>query len=104
MDALTADEWNTIAKMIVEYSSPFREAIGIPRGGTKLGELLNEHATDDPAHPTCIVDDVLTTDKSFEYFLDQYFRNRQPTPYMGWVVFARNQPPKWVKALFQMPF
>ena len=69
-----------------------------------MGDILNEFATGDPAHPICVVDDVLTTGRSFEYFLDQYFRNRQPTPYMGWVVFARNQPPKWVKALFQMPF
>jgi len=73
MDALNANEWNTIAKMIVEYSSPFSEAIGIPSGGVKLAELLNEYATKDPAHPICIVDDVLTTGKSFEYFLDQYF-------------------------------
>ena len=104
MDALNDLEWQTIARMIRECSSPYREAIGIPRGCVKLGDILNEFATGDPAHPICIVDDVLTTGRSFEYFLDQYFRNRQPTPYMGWVVFARNQPPKWVKALFQMPF
>lgn len=104
MDALDDAEWQTIAKMISEYSSPFREVVGIPRGGVKLGEMLNEYATNDPAHPICIVDDVLTTGRSFEYFLDQYFRNRKPIPYMGWVVFARNRPPKWVKALFQMPF
>ena len=50
-----------------------------------------------------IVDDVLTTGGSMNYFLDQYFRNREPQPYIGWVVFARTQPPDWVTALFQMP-
>ena len=81
--------------------------------GTWLCYFINNHPEHAKAnlnitlHPKNLqdnVDDVLTTGRSFEYFLDQYFRNRHPTPYMGWVVFARNQPPKWVKALFQMPF
>ena len=102
MDALTADEWNTIAKMIVEYSSPFSEAIGIPSGGVKLAELLNEYATKDPAHPICIVDDVLTTGMSMDEFKTKR-QWRNPTQYIGWVVFSRNKPPDWVNTLFQMP-
>ena len=39
---------------------------------------------------------------SMNYFIDQYLRNRKPHPYIGWVVFARTQPPDWVTALFQM--
>ena len=35
-------------------------------------------------------------------FTNEYFRNRKPN-YFGWVVFARNKPQHWVKALFQMP-
>ena len=104
MDALTDPEWFTIKKMIIELSPPFREAVGIPRGGAKLGDLLNEHATGNEEDPICIVDDVLTTGASMEYFLTQYQRNRRPFIAIGWVVFARTRCPDWVQALFQMPW
>ena len=105
MDALSDSEWFTIKKMIMEYSPPFKEVVGIPEGGVKLGNLLNEHATGDEKDPVCIVDDVLTTGESMEYFLSQYQRNRRLMPFMaiGWVVFARGPCPHWVSALFQMP-
>ena len=103
MDALSEQDWFTIKKMIMEITPPFREAVGIPRGGVKLGDLLNEHATGKEGDPICIVDDVLTTGGSMEYFLSQYQRNRRPFTAIGWVVFARTQCPPWVKALFQMP-
>ena len=102
MDALSEQDWFTIKKMIMEITPPFREAVGIPRGGVKLGDLLNEHATGKEGDPICIVDDVLTTGGSMEYFLTQYQRNRRPFTAIGWVVFARTQCPPWVKALFQM--
>jgi len=103
MEVLSDSEWVTISKMIMERTSPFREAVGIPRGGVKLSNLLNEYATDDEKHPLCIVDDVLTTGESMEDFLTQYQRNRRPFTVMGWVVFARDRCPPWVAALFQMP-
>ena len=104
-DALSDSEWFTIKKMIMEHTPPFRKAVGIPEGGVKLGSLLNEHATGDEKDPVCIVDDVLTTGESMEYFLSQYQRNRRLMPFMaiGWVVFARGPCPHWVSALFQMP-
>ena len=102
-DALSDSEWFTIQKMIMERTPPFREAVGIPTGGTKLGDLLNEHATGNEKDPVCIVDDVLTTGGSMEYFLTQYQRNRRPFTAIGWVVFARGQCPGWVTSLFQMP-
>ena len=88
--------------MIMEITSPFIEAIGIPRGGTKLGSLLNQYGTGKREDPICIVDDVLTTGGSMDEFL-QKRQWRNPTDYMGWVVFARTKPPKCVTALFQMP-
>ena len=103
MDALTAPEWYTIKCMILDLSAPFREAIGIPRGGTKLGQLLNQHGTGKKLDPILIVDDVLTTGVSMiEYKRQRAFRN--PTQYIGWVVFARNKTPDWCRALFQMPY
>ena len=103
MDALSDLEWFTIKKMIMELTPPFKEAVGIPQGGIKLGDLLNEHGTGKKEDPICIVDDVLTTGESMEYFLTQYQRNRRPFTAIGWVVFARGQCPGWVTSLFQMP-
>ena len=103
MDALDDPDWFTITKMIIEITPPFREAVGIPSGGVKLGGLLNQHATGKDEDPICIVDDVLTTGESMEYFLSQYQRNRRPFTAIGWVVFARNRCPPWITALFQMP-
>ena len=89
--------------MILELSQPFREAIGIPRGGIELSTRLNQYGTGNKTDPILIVDDVLTTGGSMEEFRrKRAFRN--PTDYIGWVVFARGYPPECCKALFQMPF
>ena len=101
-DALSDPEWFTISQMIMEISVPFKEAIGIPRGGTKLGNLLNQYGTGKREDPILLVDDVLTTGESMKEFkTKRTWRN--PTDYIGWVVFARTKTPKWVTALFQMP-
>ena len=102
MDALSHKEWECIALMIMELSSPFKEAIGIPRGGNILGKLMNRHGTGKREDPICIVDDVLTTGGSMnEFKTKRQWRN--PSKYIGWVVFARSEPPDWVNVLFQMP-
>ena len=104
MDALEDEEWKCIARMIMEIETrPFCSAIGIPRGGLKLSVYLNDYSTQDENDPYLICDDVLTTGGSMDYFINQYFRNRKPQGYFGWVVFARTQPAEWIKPLFQMP-
>jgi len=101
-DALSDPEWFTISQMIMEITSPFKEAIGIPRGGTKLGNLLNQYGTGKKEDPILLVDDVLTTGESMKEFkTKRTWRN--PADYIGWVVFARTNTPDWVTALFQMP-
>ena len=101
-DALSDPEWFTISQMIMEISVPFKEAIGIPRGGTKLGSLLNQYGTGKRKDPVLLVDDVLTTGESMKQFKTKRSW-RYPSDYIGWVVFARNKCPDWVTALFQMP-
>ena len=98
-DALADEEWKCIAKMIMEYQVvPFSRAEGIPRGGKKLASYLDEYSTQNSdMHPVMIVDDVLTTGGSMIEYSKQF------TDPIGWVVFARNIPPKWVTTLFQMP-
>ena len=101
-DALQDGEWFTLSKMIMEISPPFSKAVGIPRGGVKLGDLLNVHGTGKRTDPICIVDDVITTGESMNDFR-RTKHWREPTEYIGWVVFARTTPPDWVNVLFQMP-
>jgi len=112
MDALSDSDWFTISRMIREYSEPFSEAVGIPTGGVKLGNLLNQYGTGKDEDPILIVDDVLTTGDSMEdykrsieyiYIHHRKRTKRNPANYIGWVVFARTKPPEWVNALFQMP-
>ena len=67
-----------------------------------MGNLLNVHATGKREDPVCIVDDVLTTGGSMEEFKIKR-QWRDPSKYIGWVVFSRNRPPDWVRVLFQMP-
>ena len=61
-DAITDEEWRCIAKMVMDYQvQPFYKAVGIPRGGLKFAEAMNEYASGDPADQTMICDDVFTT-------------------------------------------
>ena len=103
-DGVSKKEWKCLTEMIMDYEKrPFQSAIGIPRGGVVLGSYLNQYSTKNSDDPILIVDDVLTTGGSMEEFRrKRAFRN--PTKYIGWVVFARGFPPQWCRALFQMPF
>ena len=103
MDALSREDWECISHMIIELSPRFKEAVGIPRGGVKLGKLLNQYGTGKREDPICIVDDVLTTGGSMDEFKTKR-QWRNPSKYIGWVVFSRSQTPHWVNALFQMPY
>ena len=127
-DAISDDEWECIATMIMEKAKPFRSAIGVPRGGVKLAEILNEYGTGSDLDPECIVDDVLTTGKASEECRNKTIKdeeerisickqfvgvtrtkaeqdiivNGSKVDPVGWVVFARNQPAKWISSLFHM--
>ena len=101
MDALSENEWKCITHMIMELSQPFRAAIGIPRGGVKLGQYLNEHSTQKEEDPYLIVDDVMTTGGSMTEYKKEHFKDKFS---IGWVVFARSHVPIWCDALFRMPY
>ena len=101
MDSLTDAEWKCIARMIMEHEKRFiQAAIGIPRGGLKLGQYLNEYATHNSNDPYLLVDDVLTTGGSMEEYKKEHFKDKNV---IGWVVFSRTKPASWINALFQMP-
>ena len=106
-DAIQDVEWATLAHIIHEIEPrPFGEVVGIPRGGLKLSKPLEEYATGNDEDPLLIVDDVMTTGGSFDYFAEQYFRNRQYRQFFGWCIFNRgcDTAPAWVTSLFTMPY
>ena len=106
-DAISDDEWKCIATMIMERTRPFKNVVGIPRGGIKLAQELDKYSTGYYHDPVCIVDDVLTTGNSMEKYREELEKNRSKDEPMisrpiGWVVFARGECPKWINPLFQM--
>jgi orotate phosphoribosyltransferase-like protein len=101
-DAIHDDEWATLAKMIREYEPRnWSRAVGIPRGGSKLGEELDKYSTGNEADPLLIVDDVYTTGRSFKNYIEQNTRPEQKI--ICWCVFARKPTESEVQALFTMP-
>ena len=100
-DAITDAEWKVLATVLLQYEKrPFRVAVGIPRGATKLGNILNEFATGEPQHPVLVVDDVYTTGTSFREFKAKHYKDEH---IIQWVIFARKPTTNDINALFTMP-
>jgi hypoxanthine phosphoribosyltransferase len=71
-DAISPQEWVTLAQMIKEHEHrPWQKAVGIPRGGVALGEALDAYSTGNPNDPILIADDVYTTGTSFREFKEE---------------------------------
>ena len=102
-DALTKDDWDGIARMIMDYETrPFGSVEGIPRGGIPLARALQPYATEGPP---MIVDDVYTTGTSFKEYCNEHYRTKSFDYNPKWVAFARSKPKdrSGIKALFTMP-
>tara|TARA_E500000331_G_scaffold48309_1_gene41227 strand:+ start:838 stop:1257 length:420 start_codon:yes stop_codon:yes gene_type:complete len=106
-DALSSDEWDCLASMIMEYQdTPFRSVEGIPRGGVPLAKALEKYATGKEEHQPMIVDDIYTTGKSFDDYMEEHYPGNLHAWGWKWVVFQRG-PTKWshvgnVKSLFKL--
>lgn len=100
-DALTDKDWECLAHMIDRRLPQFGQAIGVPRGGLKLAEILNalNAIGTDSTKPVVVVDDVLTTGRSLLKVMVQHPGS------IGFVVFDRsggkNLPPN-CRALFTL--
>lgn len=95
-DALTEEDWNTLAAMAVEILPPFNAVIGIMRGGVPFANALKEHCK--PEGRVLIADDVLTSGASMEKM-----RAGFDNP-IGIVVFARHSPLPWIHHLFRFGY
>ena len=95
-DALTPADWEGLAAIAAETLHPFGEVVGVPRGGLLFAQALVKYTTEGPL---LIVDDVWTTGESMKVYAARHHPNRY---WLGCVVFARNVPDYWVRALFTM--
>lgn len=99
-DALTPEDWGTLAQMMAEKVGRFRNVYGIPEGGLALAEALAPMATTDWRDPFLIVDDVYTTGASMR---EAHLLTLKATNIIGFVVFARKPVREgWIRALFTM--
>lgn len=99
-DALTTDDWNSLACWVVDTGYQFGCVVGVPDGGMKLTYALHEYII--PGYPVLLViDDVWTTGNSIlEVMTDRMINT-------GWlvrglVVFARGKLPADVDAIFHL--
>src|SRR5450631_233381 len=84
-DALTPDDWKTLAEMIAHRCPLFRSCSGVERGGDPFALALQKWAIPNENYPHLVVDDVWTTGASIKACMN-------PGD-IGWVVFARNPIP-----------
>jgi hypothetical protein len=99
-DALTPEDWDCLARLIVDRVGPFGQVMGVPTGGYPLQDALWKYQKGGD-FPILVVDDVWTTGQSMLNFVKE--NNINQFDWNGYVVFARvpiiNA---HVKALFTM--
>ncbi len=108
-DALTDDDWKTLAAMLVERVGRFTCAVGVPRGGLKLAREIGLAFTPSVSNERfLIVDDVLTTGRSMEEMCQKLTGLHSRDAHaqgkvIGGVAFARGKCPEWITPIFTMP-
>ena len=99
-DALTDEDIDCIA-FIIASETDFGIVEGIPEGGCRLVAALEPYEKPDAPFNILIVDDVLTTGASMEAAKATQPPEVHPDDIIGWVIFARTEPPDWVHAVFR---
>jgi orotate phosphoribosyltransferase len=103
-DALTGDDWDTLAALIADRYN-FCGVTGVPRGGLPLADRLARN-TYPHVKNYLIVDDVYTTGASMRAVRDALIAESDGGGryYIGVVVFARSKPnpvDNWINPMFQ---
>lgn len=104
-DALSDEDITALAYTISRHFS-FKKVVGIPRGGERLAEALEEYENED-YWATLVIDDVMTTGASMEDTrLSLYAENTEKHfSVLGIVIFSRmvaEDCPSWIYPVFQI--
>lgn len=101
-DALTPDDWDCLAVLLLDLVAPFSEVHGVPTGGLAFADALRPHV--DPGSSfVLVVDDVWTTGGSMREFIHdniEIFGGGRLIQRA--VVFARAATSSDVQAIFTM--
>jgi hypothetical protein len=101
-DALSDSDIEAVAHILADILPPFRNVVGVPRGGLRLAKALRPYCTPPDRFASIqgrewlVVDDVLTTGESLRQAMEE------KGDAIGAVIFARGQLPPDVYALFVM--
>lgn len=95
-NAITPEEWHSLARIVRPILPPYGRAFGVPTGGDVWASILDHYST--PGEKRyLLVDDVWTTGRSMQLSII-----RNAAPWHGVVLFARGPVPKNVTALFHL--
>ena len=95
-DALTKEDWESIARISYKSIPSFKFALGVPEGGIFLAYAIDHYANRD-AEKILIVDDVWTTGSSMQ----KYAANLNLDNWIGFVAFSRGKLPDNVYCFLQ---
>lgn len=99
-DDLSDEDIEFFARLISQ-NIEFKEVYGIPTGGNRLANSLLKYCVLDYNKPCLIVDDVMTSGKSFEKAKETL--NKYPN-IIGVCIFCRDKSvkPDWVRSVFDV--
>lgn len=96
-DALSTEDIEGIAQLVIEKIGNTGMAYGVPSGGVRLAEAYNRKAKHFQNPPALLMDDVWTTGKSMK----AHAKDLGLTKWRGFVIFSRaGMLPDNVEALF----
>lgn len=96
-DALTEEDWDSLAALAYSVIPPFARVAGVPTGGAPFARALEPYALPNSDFGLLVCDDVLTTGTSLAAFVAA-----EKDVVASVVAFARGPLPPGVIALFTM--